>query len=233
MEVYVSAAICQGFQLIGLGMFVLGAVQVSKFKFDSPYLQAMVSLYLVYVTTIIFRGAEYDSNSIKQMLFSVGMGILPYFTPIVLLLPRNIAMYRKMFRATIVLGIFYFLFVFLFYSTIHDPDRLNLTALLLVEVFFGILAFGCAYVLLTFKYHTGKKDCSPLESIISLTILVIAIALFLPSTGRGGGHLFVLHSFCSLFMVLHQCKNKAMIIVMSVIMVKPSFILRQASTCDV
>jgi len=219
-EVYVSAAICQGFQLIGFGMFVLGAVQVAKFKFDSPYLQTMVSLYLVYVITIIFRGAKYDSNSIKQMLFSVGSGVLPYFTPIVLLLPRNIAMYRKMFRATIVLGIFYILFVFLFYNIIHDPDILNLTALILVEVFFGILAFGCAYVLLNFKYHMGKKGLFAIGKYNIISILVMAIALFFAIyRARRGVIFFCVTSLMAacLWYFIHA-KNKAMVIFMSVIM---------------
>ncbi len=219
-EVYVSAAICQGFQLIGLMMIVAGAVQVSKYKFDSPYLQTLVSLYLVYVTTIIFRGAEYDSNSLKQMLFSVGKGVLPYFTPVVLLLPRNMAMYRKMFRATVILGLFYILFVFLFYSTIHDPDRLNLVALELVEVFFGILAFGCAYVLLAFKYHTGKKGLSAIGKYNIISILVMIIALFFAIYRARRGLIFICATSLAAVSLWYfiNARNKAMIIVMSVVM---------------
>ncbi|HNG62592.1 MAG TPA: hypothetical protein PLK54_02510, partial [Ferruginibacter sp.] len=125
---FLSAASCQGFQIIGLGLMMLGSVSLMKFRFDNQLLKILFILNLLYSVTIVLRGSQYDFNSLKQMFLDITFGIWPYFASVVMLLPRNIKSYKKIFTALIILGVCFLVGVVLFYDTLHDYDRLNLVS---------------------------------------------------------------------------------------------------------
>jgi hypothetical protein len=81
----------------------------------------LFTIFIVYSTTVVIRGLEFDANSIKKMLLNIVLGILPYFTPLVLLFPRNIGVYKKVFSALIVFWRVVFIFRFVFFSSNARP----------------------------------------------------------------------------------------------------------------
>lgn len=60
---WLSAASCQGFQIIGFILMIVGSMSLMKFKFDSNYLKTLFTINLLYSVTIVLRGSQYDFNS--------------------------------------------------------------------------------------------------------------------------------------------------------------------------
>lgn len=218
-DTLISPAMCQGFQLIGFMLFLAGAFPLLKFKFDSNYLQSIFTIYIIYSSIVVLRGFKYDVNSIKNAIFHVGMGALPYFTPLVVLLPRNFQVYKKMFSTLVIFGIGYYFYVVLFYDILHDPDRLNLQAQYLSDGLFGLLAYPVSFILLTFFYHTGKKALFGLGKINIMAIGVILVGLFFSIYRARRGSIFMCASTIMVIIMLYfiYSKNKAMIIFMGIV----------------
>lgn len=215
---YVSAAMCQAVQILGLGLVIMGAVQLMSFKFDNQYLQMVFTVYLLYSISTVLRGAEYDFNSLKKMFLDVSFGALPYITPLVILLPRKIGFYKKIFTSLIIMGGFFLLFTVLFYNVLHDPDRLNLLSLGMIENFAGLLALPAGFILLTYLYHAGEKDLLGLGKKNIFALLVMMVALFFAIYRARRGLIFMCVSTLAFIGMIYliSYKKKALIIMLSV-----------------
>ena len=220
-ESFISPAACQGLQAIGFIVMIFGASGLIKSKIDDPYLQLVFWIYFLYSVSIIFRGAEYDFKSIKLMVFDVSYGAMPYFAPLVLLIPRKVGFYKKIFNILIILGIFFILCVILFYKVLHDPDRLSLISLGYIETFFGLLAYPVSFLLLTYLYHSDKKSLLGLGKINILALVVMLISLFflIYRARRGSIAMCVSTLACVGMIYISTTKRKMLIILMSVIFI--------------
>lgn len=219
---WLSAASCQGFQIIGFGLMIVGSINIMKFKFDSKYLQTLFTINLLYSVTIVLRGSQYDFNSLKQMFLDITFGIWPYFASLVLLLPRNIKSYKKIFIALLALGACFLLGVILFYDTLHDYDRLNLVSQGLVENLTSILALPIGFILLNYIYHTSKKGGFlgkvGMKNIFAL--IVMGVALFFSIFRARRGLIFINGStlICVGMIYVITTKKKALIISVAIIL---------------
>jgi hypothetical protein len=192
---------------------ISGAVSLMKFKFDDKYLQVIVILHLLYSITVIGRGFQSDANSVKKLIFDISAGMLPYFVPLVVLLPRNLGFYKKLSKIIVVFGIIFVIGVVLFYKTLTSWDWTNLSSQGTVEVFFALLAIPCGFLLVTYPYHKKK--------IIKFACVVMAVIMYLLIYRARRGALFIclLTVASAGMMFLINTKNKIMIVVMSVFLV--------------
>ncbi|WP_462249654.1 hypothetical protein [Ferruginibacter sp.] len=210
---YIGAALCQAFQILGYIIMIVGATELMKFKFDDKYLENIFRVYFFYTLTIIVRGVAFDFNSLKKLFLDVTYGVIPYFVPLVVLLPRNIATYKKAFTIILILGASFIICSLIFIDIILDEDWMNTQSLVYMENLFGFLAFSSGFILLTYLYHTKPK--------LLFSFLVLAVSLyFLIYRARRGSMFLCLTTILGAGMVyLIGTKKKALIIFMAVILV--------------
>jgi hypothetical protein len=217
---FISAASCQGVQILGLGGMIMGGTSLMKFKFDDGYLKQLFTLNLLYSISVVLRGSQYDFNSLKLMLFDVTFGALPYLASVVVLLPRNIGAYKKIFTVLLFFGAAYLIGVVIFYNTLHDYDRLNLAAQGLVENLSTLLALPVGYMIINYPYNVaGKKDLLGIGKknlfIVFLFIVTLFFAIF---RARRGLIFMCLTTFlCVGLVAVMSTKKKMLIIIMSAV----------------
>ncbi len=218
---FLSPASCQGFQIIGFGMMGLGGVGLMKFKFDDKYLKTLFIINLIYSVSIVLRGSEYDKDALKQMFLDATYGILPYFACLVILLPRNIRNYKKIFTVLLVFGFFFMLGVVMFYDTLHDYDRLNLISQGLVENLSVLLSLPIGFFLFNYFYHPGKKALFGLgiKNIFALFVILVTVFFAIFRARRGLIFMCVSSMACFGMIYIISTKKKMLIIIMSVILV--------------
>ena len=219
---FISAASCQAVQILGFGGMIMGGMGLMKFKFDDNYLKQLFTINLLYSVTIVLRGSQYDFASLKLMLFDVTFGVLPYFASVVLLLPRNIAVYKKIFTVLLSFGAAYLVCVAIFYNTLHDYDRLNLASQGLVENISVLLALPVGYMLISYPYNIkDKKDLFGIGKKNAVIIFMFMVTLFFAIFRARRGLIFMcITTFLSVGMVaILSTKKKMLIIVMSAVIV--------------
>lgn len=215
---FISPANCQALQILGFLGMIMGCTGLMKFKFDNNYLKQLFILNLIYSATIVLRGSQYDKEALKQMLLNVVFGILPYFASVVLLLPRNISAYKKIFTVLLFFGASYLICVFLFYNTLRDYDRLNLAAQGLVEDLTVMLALPVGYMLICYPYNiANKKDMFGIGKKNVFMIFMFMVTLFFAIFRARRGLIFMcLTTFLCVGMIaILSTKKKMLIIIMT------------------
>ena len=212
---FISPANCQAFQILGFLGMIMGCMGLMKFKFDSNYLKQLFILNLIYSATIVLRGSQYDKEALKQMLLNVVFGILPYFASLVLLLPRNISAYKKIFTILLFFGASYLVCVFLFYNTLRDYDRLNLAAQGLVEDLTVMLALPVGFMLICYPYNiANKKDMFGIGKKNAFMIFMFIVTLFFAIFRARRGLIFMcLTTFLCVGMIAILSTKKKMLII--------------------
>ena len=115
---FLSAANCQALQILGFMAMVMGSSGLMNFKFDDNFLKQLFIINLLYSVTIVLRGSQYDKDALKQMFLDPTFGIMPYFASLVLLLPKNIGVYKKVFNVLLILGGIFLISVVIFYNIV-------------------------------------------------------------------------------------------------------------------
>ncbi|HMU09179.1 MAG TPA: hypothetical protein PKC54_04190 [Ferruginibacter sp.] len=219
---FLTPASAQGVQAIGLLLMITGGAGLMTFKFDDGYLKNLFIINLLYSVTIIMRGAQFDKDAIKQMLFDPWFGVLPYLCSVFVLLPRNIAAYKKVFNILLIFGAAYLVFAFTFYNTLHDYDRLNLVAQGLVENLSAFLALPVGYMIISYPYHTkGKKDFFGIGKKNAFIVFMFMVTLFFAIFRARRGLIFMCATtfLCVAMVAILSTKKKMLIIVMASIMI--------------
>jgi hypothetical protein len=218
---FISPANCQAFQIIGFLGMAVGGYDLIKFKFDSEYQKILFIFNLLYSATIVLRGAEYNKDAIKQMFLDPTYGILPYFASVVMLLPKNISAYKKVFNVLLILGGFFLISVVVFYNILHDYDWLNLVSQSLVENLSVFLALPIGFLLLNYIYFSGKKTLLRIGIKNMFAILVILVTLFFAIFRARRGLIFMCASTmaCVGMIYIISTKQKMLIIFVAVILV--------------
>ncbi|MEI9958270.1 MAG: hypothetical protein WDM90_18640 [Ferruginibacter sp.] len=118
--------------------------------------------------------------------------------------------YKKIFTSILILGAVYLVFAVLFYDTLHDYDRLNLSAQGLVESLTTLLALPMGFVLLNYVYNNHRKN-------IFAAIVVIATLFFAVFRARRGLIFMSLTALLCVGMIyILSTKQKMLIIFMGV-----------------
>jgi hypothetical protein len=210
---YIGAAACQALQILGYCCMIISGFSLMKFKFDDKYLENLFRIYFFYSLTIIVRGFQYDFNSLKSAFLNVTYGgVMLYFVPLVVLLPRNIATYKPLYKVILILGAASLVCSIIFYEIIHNEDWMSTESLVYMENLFSLLAFSSGFILLTPIYHSNKK------LIFSASVLLISL-YFLIFRARRGSMFQSLTTMASAGLVyLIYTKKKGLIIFAAVVL---------------
>lgn len=169
----IGPSILQAAQSTGLVLILFGAYPFMKFKFDDKYLKTVFILFFLFSLTVVARGFKTDFVFIKKMLFNPYYGMLHYFVPLVVLLPRDFKHYKIIFNFLAVFAFMGFFLILLYFNVLLDWDWRNDFGKGLTEILFQALALPVGFILLTFAYHTKKKNwLAFLLTIITIYFLI-------------------------------------------------------------
>jgi hypothetical protein len=208
--IYVSYNTSQGLQIIGLVMFVPQLISFLKFKFESEYLKVLFMLFMCWSLLVIARGFQFNFTSIKETIFDLGYGVFIYLAPLILVFPRTLTFYKKIFNVLILLGLFYLLYSAIFIKDITNSDRTSILSQAIVENFNGELGLCTGFMLLTYMYHNKKRQ------VFIIGVMMVCL-LFEIYRARRGLMFMSITMLLSYFMIyLITTKNKLMIIYFSI-----------------
>jgi hypothetical protein len=175
----ISIPFCPIIQLVGL-VLMLSIFGLVEFKTDNYYLSTIFVLYCIWVSAIILRGFSSfsDYTFIRGFFLDPRGGGILYFSPIILLFPRNLLFYKKLFQVIIILGLAYIIFNVLFIKEILNSDYESATSQTIVEIF-SELAFASGFILLTFFIHSKKHQLT------ALLVITVAILIAMARARRG------------------------------------------------
>lgn len=208
---YVNWIVCQAFQSLGLALFWVGLFPQLRFAFDSLYLRILFIVYFLWLMVVILRGISFEYDFIKVMLFDAWFGIFLYFTPLLLLFPKNLFFYKRLFDVILLLGLVFLGLCVFFAREIIFADQENLISRNIVEVFTRTLAMPASFILLTFMYHSNQRKI--LALIIVLAILFLAIL----KARRGLLFMASLPLLLAYIGYLYQSKARILVLVFSIV----------------
>ena len=150
---HANLSICKLIEIIGLVLFLPTGIFLTKFRIKNSYLRAIFILYCLWLLSVISRGIHFDYVSLNLMLSDADYGIFIYFAPFLLLFPNDFAFYRRIFDVIIILGIFFLIYDALFIKALLDRSGETQD---FIEHFCKSLSIPCAFILLTYKYHSDR-----------------------------------------------------------------------------
>jgi hypothetical protein len=202
----------QGLQSIGLILIFSKYAKIYRFKPINNYLKNIFTIYIIWQFLIILRGVSFDYGFIKKILFDASYGMMAYLAPLILLLPRNIEAYKKVFRTIIIFAIFYLIYDISFIRDLISSDRNNIKNTAIVEYSF-LLSISVCFLMLTFQYHTVKKN------FFSLGVILVSL-LFAVFRARRGMILICVSQLAFIYyFYLRKSRNKVLIVISSVLII--------------
>lgn len=207
----VSWILCQAFQLLGLGMILVGAFSQLRFTFDSLSFKHLYVLYMAWLAFVVVRGLATDYDGIKAMLFDASFGLFPYFVPLIVLFPRNLLFYKRLFDVIFIFGLAFLAISAVFIKQIIIADNENLISKGIVEVFTRTMGMTTGFILLTFVYHTKKRN------LLSIFILFVIMLMAIYKGRRGLLIMSVLPLMVAYFFYLFESKAKILVVLISVL----------------
>ncbi|HXS54575.1 MAG TPA: hypothetical protein VN726_00545 [Hanamia sp.] len=166
--------VCQAIQALGAVIMLVAMGILIRPKLSSGYLKVVFGLYMIWLCTIIVRINDYSLNYdfFKLFLFGDVAGGLIYLVPLILLLPWDLANYKKLFNVIALFYILNFLLNIIFikknlFFGSSDSQEDMVEALAAISIPSG-------FILLTFLYHSKKRNLLALASlVISLLFTII------------------------------------------------------------
>lgn len=206
---HINYIFCQIIQIIGLIVLISTAIREIKFKLENNYLQLLFFFYCLWSLITISRGFNLNYSYLKNMLFDANYGLLLYFAPFILLFPKNLVAYKSLFHTAIILGLIFIIYDFLFIRDLLDRSAETQDV---IEYFTKDLSITCGFILLTYKYHSYKKQ------IICLVIMMLSILFSIYKARRGLTFICGSILFFSFLIYFLKNKNKIIIIYLSVLL---------------
>lgn len=217
----VDIVACQGLQISGLLLLIPFGVLLCKSKFDNEYLKIVFIVFALWTAGVISRGIKLDYKSLKELFFDPVVGIMGYVTPFVLLFPRNISIYKKVFTVIIVLAVLYILFVIVFFKDMRSYAAIDPVSQSLIENFATLGKTG-EFLLMTYLFHKRKKK------ILAIVVSLITIYFAIVRARRGLLLTCVLTLATCFLLYLSTTKQKALAIVLAVAMAAGAFVYMQS-----
>ena len=209
-----NVIILQAVQILGLILMFTTAIRLIQFKFDNSYLKFIYILYCMWLFTILLRNYNFQIDYHYLKTFFLGgwyRGML-YFSPIILLFPRNFVFYKKVFDVVIIFGIFYIIYDILFIKDLLNSDRSSVTSQGIVETF-SVLSFSSGFLLLTYAYHSKKRQ------LLATGVTVLALLFAVIRARRGLIFIYGTMIFLSYIFYVFHSKLKLLIIYLTVFIV--------------
>jgi len=200
-------------QLIGFLALIPTSIGLIRYKFDSNYLAVIYTLYCIWLLSIIIRGLPFDTPYTQFLLFNGDFGILPYFVPLVLLFPRDLEFYKKLFNVITIFGILYLAYDILFAKILLSSDRTpNLVNQNAAERFTKSLSIPIGFLLFTFNYHSKKRK------LFAIGIILIDLLLTIYRARRGLVFICSITIVFSFLLYLVLSRTKLLIVVFSILL---------------
>lgn len=206
----VSYILCQLFQFFGLILLVPASMKLIHWKFDNSYLKIIYIIYCSWLLTVIFRGFLFDFSSLKFMAFNAEFGLFRYFVPLVLLFPRNIHYYKKMFNAIVFLGVVFILYIIVFRGNLLDLNYTNNNTKFTFEYFAKILSIPAGFIMLTYAYHPLRRK------IFIMLVIAVGVGFALYRARRALLFMTISPLFFTYLLYLYKGKKKILIILFSI-----------------
>ena len=208
---HANIKILQSVQLVGLILIVISVFSLIQFKLDNLYLKIIYLLYCCWLLSLIIRGFNllFDFSYLKTFLFDPSYGGLLYFSPLMLLFPRDRIYYKKVFDIIIIFGFFFIIYDILFIKDLLNPDRTSLESQGIVEIF-SDLSFACGFLLLTYEYHSKKRQ------LFALGVILVALLFAIIRARRGLLLMYGNMILFSFILYIFHSKMKLLIIYLSI-----------------
>jgi len=192
---------------VTLGLLFFAA-SIIKFKIKNQYLKPIFSIYLLWSITVILRGISLNPKDLIPLLLDGNYGILLYFAPLVLLFPKSLTFYKRLFDAIILLGVVFLLFTFLYRHDLTDRSKETQDS---IEYLSKILALPCGFILLTYKYHSKTRI------LFALLVMSIAVLFSIYKARRGLSFILMSNLFLAYFLYILNTRKKVLAIYLSVL----------------
>jgi len=153
----VNYIVCNVLQILGILLFIPSAAALIHVRIENSYLKVVYLLYCTWLLSILFRGIKFDYISVKTLLFDPYYGMFLYFVPFALLMPVTPGFMKKLFNVIVILGIVYIIFILIFLKQVLIPYY-NVRSQAIIEYFSQQLSLPVGFLLLTFIYHSKKKN---------------------------------------------------------------------------
>lgn len=198
--------IAQAAQLTSLAVMLPSLFFLIKFKIKNDYLRIVYLCYCLWLFVIVLMGSSEWTNydKLKLFLFDPVVGLI-YFAPMVMLIPLNANMLKKLFTVITVYGIAYLILDLLFIKYLIIPNRTDTLSQGVVEHFADI-CYSCGFILFTYFYHTKKRN------LIAFTAMFASLLFATIQARRGLIFMFSLMFIISYLIFTFYSKHKAIIL---------------------
>ncbi len=193
--------------LLSIALLVTGGLLI-KFSIKNPYLRFVFLLYFGWQIYILERGGF--SSDLKYTIATMidnSQGYLPYLAPLIVLFPVNLNFYKKLFEIIFVAGIIFLCLDVLFIKYLLDRSFETQN----VIESFASLSIPSGFIVLTYKYHSFKKN------IILIGVMVISLLFSIYKARRGLSIITSAILISAYFMYLIETKRKIAVLYFSVL----------------
>lgn len=172
----------QGLSLI---LILFSASNLVRFKFENEYLKFFFILFVFWAFIIFLRGfsVEFTKEVRNAMFFNAWFGGFIYFVPWIMLFPKKLIFYKKLFIAINISGVFYLIISFLYIDLLLVEGK-DVLSQAVFEYFSKTLAISAFFILFTYKYHSTR--------ITTIAILVIFFTFIFTAYRARRGLLFMM-----------------------------------------
>jgi hypothetical protein len=205
-SINISMKIFELGQLAAVALLIAKGVSLSKPEIKNSYLRFMFIIYIIWLLYVISRGIQFNYDSMKNLLINADYGILLYLAPLVLLFPKNLSYYKKLSDAILLSGIFYLICSVLFYRQLTARTVETKGS---IEYLVNYLGITCGFILLTYKYHSTKRN------LLALTVMMLSVLLSIYKARRGLTAICLSTLIASYFLYLYSTKRKILVIYLS------------------
>jgi hypothetical protein len=205
------------FQLLQLSSLLLifwGIFSLINFKIENSYLQILYALYGIWFLALFVFGIRFffEKTFLLYFLLNPLYGGMLYLGPAVLLFPKKLDFYKKVFDAVIlfcVISIFYNLISIKYLISSDQENGINID---IVETYFD-LGISCGFILLTYKYHSNRRKLLALLTILLILFFTIVRA-------RRGLVIMTLGVIISSYLLyLFYSKKKILVLYLSILII--------------
>ena len=207
----INYVLCQILEIIGTILFLPSAFMLIHFSFDNSYLKVTFFLYCSWLLSVVFRGINTDYYHIKLLLFNAEHGIFLYFVPLILLFPKSVEYYKKLFNVIIILGIIFLIYDILFLKNLLDLNYKNYNSKFTYEYFTKILSVPCGFIILTYPYHSKRLN------LFALFVIFVTIGFALIRARRALIFLSFSPLLFAYILYLYRGRLKIIILLFSII----------------
>jgi hypothetical protein len=200
----------QYLQLLSLVIIFTSFLFLARFKIVNNYLKLIFTIYFIWVVLIILRGIRLDFASIMYMLLSADYGVLTYFVPLIILFPKDLNFYKKIFNV-----IRTFSFLFFFGATLYLNSLLTRSSETkdVIEALAWYLALPSGFILLTYKYHSTTRK------ILALSTIVVSLLFSIYQARRGLSTILLSTLIFSFFSFILFGKQKVLVIYLAALLI--------------